>query len=60
MTPGHQGLTPRVAALLLVPPLMWAGNALMGRLLAGTLPPLALNALRWSVALVLLLPLGKH
>ena len=51
-------LTLRVAALLLVPPLMWAGNALMGRLLAGTLPPLALNALRWSVALVLLLPLG--
>jgi drug/metabolite transporter (DMT)-like permease len=58
MTRAHPELTLRVAALLLVPPLMWAGNALMGRLLAGTLPPLALNALRWSVALVLLLPLG--
>lgn len=51
-------LTARVALLLLVPPLMWAGNAIIGRVLAGSLPPLALNMLRWSVALVLLLPLG--
>lgn len=48
----------RIGLLLAVPPLMWAGNALAGRLLAGTLPPLALNALRWAVALVILLPLG--
>jgi drug/metabolite transporter (DMT)-like permease len=52
------GLTLRVALLLAVPPLMWAGNALTGRLLAGTLPPLAMNATRWAVALVILLPLG--
>lgn len=51
-------LTPRVALLMTVPPLMWAGNALVGRLLAGTLPPLTLNALRWVVALAILLPLG--
>lgn len=51
-------LTLRVALLLCVPPLMWAGNALTGRLLAGTVPPLQLNALRWLVALALLLPLG--
>ena len=52
------GLTLRVGWLLAVPPLMWAGNALTGRLLAGTVPPLALNALRWSAALLILLPLG--
>jgi drug/metabolite transporter (DMT)-like permease len=52
------GLTPRVALLLLVPPLMWAGNAMLGRVLAGTVPPLQLNAMRWALALLVLLPLG--
>jgi drug/metabolite transporter (DMT)-like permease len=51
-------VTPRVAALLTVPPLLWAGNALVGRLLADSMPPLLLNALRWWAALALLLPLG--
>lgn len=54
----NPGLTPRIALLLLVPPLMWAGNALIGRMMAGQVPPLALNAMRWAAALVLLLPLG--
>lgn len=51
-------LTPGLVALLCVPPLMWAGNAVVGRLLVGHAPPLALNALRWALALLLLLPLG--
>jgi drug/metabolite transporter (DMT)-like permease len=51
-------LTPRLALLLTLPPLLWAGNAVVGRLAAGQVPPLALNALRWSLALLLLLPLG--
>jgi drug/metabolite transporter (DMT)-like permease len=55
---GPVGLTPRVALLLVVPPLLWAGNALTGRLLAGTMTPLLLNALRWVAALVILLPLA--
>lgn len=55
---GPAGLTLRVGLLLAVPPLMWAGNALVGRLLAGTLPPLGMNALRWGTALLILLPLG--
>jgi drug/metabolite transporter (DMT)-like permease len=37
---------------------MWACNALIGRLLADSMPPLLLNALRWWVALLVLLPLG--
>lgn len=53
-------LTPRLALLLTVPPLLWAGNAVVGRLLVGSVPPLALNALRWAIALVLLAPLGWH
>ena len=51
-------LTPRVAGLLLLPPLLWAGNAVVGRLLVGSVPPLMLNLLRWSIALALLLPLA--
>ncbi len=51
-------LTPRLTGLLLLPPLLWAGNAIVGRLVAGNVPPLAFNALRWCVALLLLLPLG--
>ncbi len=51
-------LTPRLVLLLLLPPLLWAGNAVVGRLAAGHVPPLALNALRWALALVLLLPFG--
>lgn len=51
-------LSGRVALLLLVPPLMWAGNAVVGRLLADSVPPMRLNALRWTAALVILLPLA--
>ncbi|MCC9595892.1 MULTISPECIES: DMT family transporter [Rubrivivax] len=51
-------LTPRIAALLTVPPMLWAGNTLLGRLLAPVMPPLLLNCLRWWLALAILLPLG--
>ncbi|MEK9774603.1 MAG: EamA family transporter, partial [Quisquiliibacterium sp.] len=51
-------LTPRLVGLLLLPPLLWAGNAIVGRLVAGNVPPLAFNAMRWCVALVLIAPLG--
>lgn len=51
-------LTPTIAFLLTMPPLLWAGNAVVGRALVGSVPPLALNAMRWALAFVLLLPLG--
>jgi drug/metabolite transporter (DMT)-like permease len=41
-----------------VPPLLWAGNAVVGRLAAGHIAPQLLTALRWTIALALLLPLG--
>ena len=53
-------LTPRLATLLTLPPLLWAGNAVVGRLMVGSVPPLALNALRWSLALLLLAPLARR
>ena len=48
----------RIALLLTVPPLMWAGNAVVGRLMVGQVPPLLLNALRWVLAALILLPFG--
>jgi drug/metabolite transporter (DMT)-like permease len=51
-------LTPRLALLMTLPPLLWAGNAVVGRLLAGEVPPLTLNLLRWLLTALILLPLA--
>jgi len=59
MSTSH-ALTPRLALLLSLPPLLWAGNAVVGTVLAPAVPPVLLNTLRWSLALVLLLPLTQH
>lgn len=49
-------LTPATALMLTIPPLLWAGNAVVGRLMAGSVPPATLNFLRWALAFALLLP----
>ena len=59
-------LTPRLALLMTLPPLLWAGNAVVGRWVAGGLaagqpgaalvPPLTLNLLRWVLTALILLP----
>jgi drug/metabolite transporter (DMT)-like permease len=54
----NQRLTPATALLLVVPPLLWAGNAVVGRLVTGLVPPMTLNFLRWALAFVILLPLA--
>lgn len=51
-------LTPTNALLLATPPLLWAGNAVVGRLVVDIVPPMLLNFLRWAVAFVLLAPLA--
>jgi drug/metabolite transporter (DMT)-like permease len=43
-------------ALLLLPPLFWAGNLLIGRAYAAELPPYGLTFWRWVVASALVLP----
>nr|WP_283091869.1 DMT family transporter [Magnetospirillum sulfuroxidans] len=40
----------------MLPPLFWAGNALLARATAGDLPPVALAFWRWILALALILP----
>lgn len=53
-------LTPSTAALLVLPPLLWAGNAVVGRALVGHFPPLALSFWRWALAFAVLLPFAAH
>ena len=53
-----QRLTPATALMLVVPPLLWAGNAVVGRLVNQMVPPITLNLLRWALAFVILLPLS--
>jgi drug/metabolite transporter (DMT)-like permease len=48
----------RLALLLTVPPLTWAGNAVIGRYAGDLISPLLLNLLRWAGAGLLLAPLG--
>ena len=43
-------------AVLTLPPLLWASNAIVGRMAAGAIPPFTLNFLRWALALVILYP----
>ena len=41
--------------------LFWAGNAIVGRLAAGHIPPVTLSFLRWSIAFFIILPFAwKH
>ena len=54
----NQRLTPATALLLTIPALLWAGNAVVGRLVAPLVPPITLNFLRWALAFLLLLPLA--
>jgi drug/metabolite transporter (DMT)-like permease len=53
-----QRLSPRTAFLLTLPPLLWAANAVVGRLVSGLVPPITLNFLRWALAFVLMLPIA--
>ena len=53
-------LTPRLVAMLTLPPLLWAGNAVVGRLAVPHVPPLLLNAMRWSVVLMVVLVIGRQ
>ena len=42
--------------LLCITALCWAGNAIVGRLAAGHIPPVTLSFLRWSFAFFIVLP----
>jgi drug/metabolite transporter (DMT)-like permease len=59
-TPGRW-LANQPYLLLSITALCWAGNAIVGRLAAGHIPPVTLSFLRWSLAFLLILPFAwKH
>jgi drug/metabolite transporter (DMT)-like permease len=43
---------------LLTATALWAGNAIAGRILVGSVSPISLSAVRWGLAAFLLLPFG--
>jgi drug/metabolite transporter (DMT)-like permease len=59
-TPGNW-LANQPYLLLSITALCWAGNAIVGRLAAGHIPPVTLSFLRWSIAFLIILPFAwKH
>ncbi|WP_020654099.1 DMT family transporter [Massilia niastensis] len=55
----RQPLTLSTIALLTTAPVLWAGNAVVGRLVRDAVPPMTLNLIRWVLALAVLVPLGR-
>ncbi len=53
-----QKLSPGTVAFLAAAPLLWAGNAVTGKLVHGLIPPITLNFIRWVLAFLILLPLA--
>lgn len=52
-------MNPTTIFLLTLAPLLWAGNAIVGRMVHELVPPITLNFLRWAIALAILLPLAS-
>lgn len=50
----NQKFTLSTIVLLVTAPLLWAGNAVVGRLVYDLVPPITLNFLRWLIALLIL------
>lgn len=50
--------SPRIIFLLGIPALLWAGNAVVGRMMVGTISPILFNTVRWALAGLILLPFG--
>src|SRR3954466_16245309 len=60
-TSGHNWIANQPYLLLSITALCWAGNAIVGRLAAGHIPPVTLSFLRWGLAFLLILPFAwKH
>ncbi len=55
-----RGLWANAYLVLILASLCWSGNHLMGRAIAGHVPPLTITTLRWLLAAAILYPLIRH
>ena len=53
---GRKGLLDQAWLLMVLPPLFWSGNFVLGRAVAGAVPPVALAFWRWTLGALILLP----
>lgn len=53
-----QKITPSAVALLVIATLLWAGNAVVGRVISEMVPPITLNFIRWGIAFLILTLFG--
>lgn len=53
---GFRLVTDNAYLLLTLTSLLWGGNTVLGRYIAGHVPPIALAQVRWSLAFLILLP----
>jgi drug/metabolite transporter (DMT)-like permease len=58
--PAARGLFGNAYLLLALASLCWSGNHLMGRAIAGHVPPLAISTLRWLLAAAILYPFVRE
>lgn len=58
---GRRSLIDQAWLLMALPALFWAGNAVLGRAVAGEVPPVALAFWRWTMGVAVVLPFAwKH
>ena len=55
-----RGLTGNAYLVLALASLCWSGNHIMGRAIAGHVPPVAIAMLRWLLAAAVLWPFARH
>src|ERR1700710_327536 len=55
-SPSAHWIANQPSLLLCITSLCWAGNAIVGRLAAGHIPPVTLSFLRWGLAFLIVLP----
>ena len=58
MTEPKRSVFDRAWLLMMLPALCWSGNAIVGKAVAGQVPPFALAYWRWVLASAILLPIA--
>jgi drug/metabolite transporter (DMT)-like permease len=54
----RRGVNDQALLWMMLPGLFWAGNAIVGRAVAGEVPPIALAFWRWTAGAIIVLPLA--